>query len=82
MCAIKWGKHHSHDYMLINESFERYREQVTPPLELMEKKLVTITKVLTQFEEIIHQQAADILKLTYGTVTRDCMRLLTRGKMS
>ena len=36
-CAIKGGKHYGHDYKDINESFERYREVVTPSLEPMEK---------------------------------------------
>ena len=45
------------------KSFERYREAVTPSLEPMEKKMTTITKVLTQLdrqcEEIMaHQQTA------------------------
>ena len=61
-CVIKGGKHHSHDYKDINESFERYREAVTPSLEPMEKKMTTITKVLTQLDrqrdEITHQQTA------------------------
>ena len=61
-CVIKGGKHHSHDYKDINEAFERYKEEVTPSLEPMEKQMTTIAKVLMQLnrhcDEITHQQAA------------------------
>ncbi len=61
-CAIKGGKHHSHSYKDINESFEKYREEVMPSLEPMEKKMTTIIEVLTQLDRhcdgITHQQAA------------------------
>ncbi len=55
-------QHHNHDYRDISESFERYKEQVTPLLEPMEKQMTTITKVLAQLDrhcgEITDQQAA------------------------
>ncbi len=61
-CVIKGGKHYCHDYRDINESFERYREQVMPSLEPMEQQMATVTKVLTQldkhYEEITDHQAA------------------------
>ena len=61
-CVIRGGNHHSHSYRDIAESFERFKEQVVPSLEPMEKQLTTITRVLTQLDrhcdEIDQQQTA------------------------
>ena len=61
-CAIREGKHHHHDYKCIEESFEKYKEDVTPSLELMEKQLPAIDQVLAQLDrkhkEIGSQQEA------------------------
>ncbi len=62
MCAIKGGKHHRHEYKTINQSFERFKVEVTPSLELIEKQVTTINGVLTQLDrhcdEITQQQVA------------------------
>ena len=59
-CAIRGGKHHNHDYKCIQESFETYKEDVTPLLESMEKQVPTIIQMLVQLDrkhdEITHQQ--------------------------
>ena len=61
-CAIKDGKHHSHNYKDIEESFENYREEVMPSLKLMEKQMMTTVRVLTELDrrcdDIADQQAS------------------------
>ena len=49
-CAIKGGKHHSHDYDEIKNSYERYKGEVRPSLEPMEDKLNTVKKALAQLD--------------------------------
>ena len=49
-CAIKGGKHHSHDYDEINNAYERYKEEVRPSLEPMESKLNTVKIALAQLD--------------------------------
>ena len=61
-CALKGGKHHSHDYEELNVAFEKYKEEITSSLEPMEKQVTTIKKALALIEqcrgEIFDQQAA------------------------
>ena len=61
-CALKKGKHYSHDYEVLDEVFEKYKEEITPSLEPMEKQLVTINKALAQCDsycvEVSDQRAA------------------------
>ena len=61
-CALKGGKHHSHDYEELNVAFEKYKEEITSSLEPMEKQVTTIKKALALIEqcrgEISNQQAA------------------------
>ena len=61
-CAIKGGKHHSHDCEELDKAFERYKVEVTVSLEPMEKQVTTITKALAQLDarcaEISDQRAA------------------------
>ena len=49
-CALKGGKHHSHDYDEINNAYEKYKGEVTPSLEPMEGKLNTLKKALAQLD--------------------------------
>ena len=49
-CALKGGKHHSHDYDETKNAYERYKGEVRPSLELMEGKLNTVKKVLAQLD--------------------------------
>ena len=61
-CAIKGGKHHSHDYEDLEQTFEKYKKEMTASLGPVEQQLTTIKKVLAQFErrcgEISDQRAA------------------------
>ena len=61
-CALKGGKHHSHDCKDFDESLEKFKVEITASLEPMEKQLTTINKVLAQLDthcgEISNQQAA------------------------
>ena len=61
-CAIKGGKHHDHDYALLQIAFEKYKEEITSSLEPMEKQVTIIKKALEQLnacrEEISDQRAA------------------------
>ena len=61
-CAIKGGKHHSHDYEDLDNAFENYKREMEACLGPMEQQLTTVKKVLAQFErrcgEISDQQAA------------------------
>ncbi len=59
-CIIKGGKHQNHDCVEISETFERYKEEVTPSLGSMEKQMKRINEALTELEtrrsEISHQR--------------------------
>ena len=61
-CVIKGGKHHDHDYALLQIAFEKYKEEITPSLEPMEKQVTIIKKALEQLNarcgEISDQRAA------------------------
>ncbi len=61
-CAIKGGKHHSHDYELLEKAFDRYKGEITSSLEPMEKQLEIVNKALAQLDarcgEISDQQEA------------------------
>ena len=45
-CVIKGGKHHDHDYALVKETFEKYKEEISSSLEPMKKQVVIIEKAL------------------------------------
>ena len=61
-CAIKGGKHHDHDYALLQIAFEKYKEEITSSLEPMEKQVTIIKKALEKLNaccgEISDQRAA------------------------
>ena len=61
-CAIKSGKHHSHDHDELSVAFEKYKEEITSSLEPMEKQVTTIKTALALIEqccgEISYQRAA------------------------
>ena len=50
-CALKGGKHHSHDYEELNAAFENYKKEITSSLEPMEKQVTTIKKALALIEQ-------------------------------
>ena len=62
ICALKGGKHHDHDYELLDQAFKKYKHEITSSLEPMEKQVTTIKKALAQFDtccgEISDQRAA------------------------
>ena len=70
-CALKGGKHHSHDYEELDLAFKKYKEEITSSMELMEKQVSTIQKALALIEqrcgEISEQQAAieDTIHVTF-----------------
>ena len=49
-CVIKGGKHHSHDYKSIEESFEKYKEEISSFLEPMGNQNTKIDQALTDLE--------------------------------
>ena len=71
-CALKGGKHHSHDYDEINDAYEKYKGEVTPSLEPMEGKLNTLKKALAQLDtrfgevsdqrEVIEDSIHDVIR--------------------
>ena len=50
-CALKDGKHWSHEYKELNQAFEKYKEEVTSAIEPMEKQVVIIKKALALIEQ-------------------------------
>ncbi len=54
-CVIKGGKHQNHDCVEISEAFERYKEEVTPSLKLMEKQRKRINEALTELGTRRHE---------------------------
>ena len=61
-CALRGQKHHSHEYDLISSCYEKYKREMTPSLEPMEKQLTTVKKALAHLDvrcgEISDQRAA------------------------
>ena len=74
-CALKGGKHHSHDYDEIKNAYERYKGEVGPSLEPMEDKLNTVEKALAQIDtrcgevsdqrEVIEDSIHDAIRLLH-----------------
>ena len=61
-CALKGGKHHSHDCEELKEAFQKYKDEITPSLEPVERKIAIIKRKLAEFDvhrgEISDKQAA------------------------
>ena len=61
-CGLNTGKHHNHNYALIEEAFETYKKEIGALLEPINKQLESVNEVLTQFDkndgEISDQRAA------------------------
>ncbi len=49
-CGLRGGKHQSHDYEEAEKGFERYKEELTPSLKLMEMHMKIIIEALTDLE--------------------------------
>lgn len=60
-CTLKNGKHHNHDYELLDAAFEKYKRDIASSLEPVQEKLSLTNIALAQLnrrcEEISHQQA-------------------------
>ena len=50
-CALKNGKHHNHDYELIGIAFETYKKEMSSLLEPINKNLISVDEILTQFDK-------------------------------
>ena len=50
-CALKGGKHHSHDYEELDQAFEKYKKEITSSIEPMEKQVAIIKKALALIEK-------------------------------
>ena len=56
-CAIKGGKHHSHNYTPLSEAFEKCKTDISTWLEPVEKQTETIREALNKLEE----RSSDVL---------------------
>ena len=50
-CALKGGKHHSHDYEELDQAFEKYKKGIASSIEPMEKQVAIIKKALALIEQ-------------------------------
>ena len=68
---MKNGRHHDHDCAVFKKAFERYKEEITSSIELMDKQVSTIEKALAHLdaccEEISNQRAVteDNIHITF-----------------
>ncbi len=88
-CGLRGGKHQSHEYEDIEEAFGRYKEEMTPSLESMEKQRKRINEALTELgtrrDEISNQRQtieADIRSRHFReTELIGQLHAMTQGKM-
>ena len=72
-CAIKGGKHHTHDHYVLDKAFERYKDEIAPSLEPLEGKLVAVKKALVQLDKYctdVADQQATIEANIHDTIGR------------
>ena len=50
-CALKGGKHFSHDYDDLNVAFEKYKKEITSSLEPIQKQVTTMKKALALIDQ-------------------------------
>ena len=50
-CAIKGGKHQTHNHYVLDEAFEQYKEEIAPSLEPLEGKLVAVKEALARLDK-------------------------------
>ncbi len=50
-CVIKGSEHHSHDYELLDEAFERYQRELGPLMEPIHKQLSSVEEALVKMDE-------------------------------
>jgi len=60
-CAVRGGKHYSHQYTSLDEAFEAYKREITASLQPVEKQLLTVNRALPLLDarrmEVVNQQA-------------------------
>ena len=73
-CIAKGSKHHDHDYAPLDEAFDRYKGEIMPSLEPMEKQLKTIHTALAELDthsgEISDQRVTIEASIIYDTIRR------------
>jgi len=61
-CAVRGGKHYSHQYTSLDVAFEAYKQEILASLQPMETQLLTVNRALAELDachmEIANQQAA------------------------
>lgn len=79
-CAIKGGRHHSHDYDELEQAFEKYSESVLSSLQPMERHVASLKKMLTRLNgcgEEVRKQLSAVnggIRATFARV-RDDLRV-------
>jgi tripartite motif-containing protein 2/3/tripartite motif-containing protein 71 len=72
-CTLKNGKHHSHDYELLDAAFEKYKGNIASSLEPMQRQVAIVDGALSQLNrhcEMITVQQASIEDSIHRTVGR------------
>ena len=96
-CAIKGGKHHTHDHELLSNAYEKYSKEIAPAFEPMEKQLTTIDRALARLdsrcgeitdhqvaiETDIHNTMRRLREILYTRETSliDQLHQITQGKL-
>lgn len=87
-CVTKGGKHHGHDYELLNEALKKYREELQSSLELVSKQMASVIRALSQLDEhrhkVVNQQAmveAGIDEKYYKTHIASQLHQITERKL-
>jgi hypothetical protein len=66
-CVLKGGKHHDHDYDEIQHAFERYKMEIMPSLQLIERQVTVFKEALVQQDarctEISDQRTATAVNI-------------------
>ncbi len=73
-CAFKGGKHHDHNSDPLDEAFDKYKGEIAPSLEPMEKQLKTIHTVLAQLDT--HSGEISDQRVTIEASIHDAIRRL------
>lgn len=51
-CVIKGGKHHDHEYTLLKEAVEKYRLEISPSLEPLEKEVISLEEDMAKLDAL------------------------------
>lgn len=84
-CALKNGRHHSHEYEELNKAYDKYQGEILVSIEPMKEQLAVTNKTLTQLDtrrkEIGIQQAV-VEATAFKTPLGDFMVFLMFGRLS